>query len=189
MENGKMILEDFLILPKRCQEIFFDYMGGTLELPNGTNPYMIFGTIGFDYSYCQSPIEKIFAFAYDIVTFDNEFSLFNLLAQEEILANEKKYYADFLFDTKGYFSKFHRAENDLKLIVECDGHEYHKATKQQVKHDNERDFNLKMAGYEVLHFSGSQIYEDPFKCAMDTVKYIQTKIGKIETIYKTRKKV
>ena len=35
-----------------------------------------------------------------------------------------------------------------------------------------REYDLKMAGYEVLRFSGSQIYNEPFKCAEDTYNYI-----------------
>jgi hypothetical protein len=31
---------------------------------------------------------------------------------------------------------------------------------------------LKVAGYNILRFSGSQIYNHPFECAEETFKYI-----------------
>jgi very-short-patch-repair endonuclease len=67
--------------------------------------------------------------------------------------------------------------NEVQLIIECDGHEFHKATKEQIKHDNERDYDLKMAGYDVLHYSGSQIFNDPIKCANEIYDYITIKTG------------
>ena len=66
--------------------------------------------------------------------------------------------------------------NDYRLVIECDGHEFHKLTKEQVKHDNERDFNLKDCGYDVIHFSGSQIYENPWKCADEVCRYLTQKV-------------
>lgn len=45
-----------------------------------------------------------------------------------------------------------------------------------MQRDNEREFDLKMAGYDVLRFSGTQIYNNPFKCAKDTYYYIVKRI-------------
>lgn len=51
-----------------------------------------------------------------------------------------------------------------KVIVECDGHNYHEKTKEQAKHDKERDRFLQSQGYTVLRFTGSELYKDPFAC-------------------------
>jgi very-short-patch-repair endonuclease len=53
------------------------------------------------------------------------------------------------------------------LIIECDGHEFHDRTKEQASNDRARDRKLKKLGYEVFRYTGSDIYSDPFKCAMD----------------------
>ena len=53
------------------------------------------------------------------------------------------------------------------LIIECDGHEFHDRTKEQASNDRARDRKLKKLGYEVFRYTGSDIYGDPFKCAMD----------------------
>lgn len=178
----ELVLDDFLKLPRRCQELFFEMMErSTTKFNNEYNPYMQFYINGFNYDNCDSPIEKIFAFAFDIVLFAYEEDNFYLDPQAKIIANGKTYYADFLFDTAHYSEEL-EIENDFKLIVECDGHEYHKLTKRQVKHDNERDMDIKIAGYDVLHFSGSQIYENPEKCAQDTFLYIKSKIGKVRKL-------
>lgn len=57
-------------------------------------------------------------------------------------------------------------------MIECDGHEFHEKTKEQVIYDNEREYKLKSAGYDVLHFSGSEIYNNPYECAEKTLNYI-----------------
>ena len=70
------------------------------------------------------------------------------------------------------------ANNDFKLAIECDGHDFHEKTKEQVARDNEREYFLKMQGFDVLRFSGSQIYTKPFRCARQIYNYIVTKAVK-----------
>ena len=130
---------------------------------------------------CGSPIEQIFRYAFDIICIENDLFLI-LDYQDAIVCGDKTYIADFTFDTETYFSDIYKCEHELKLVIECDGHEFHAKTKEQVKRGNERDLALKLEGYDVLHFSGSQIYNDPFGCARDTVNYICNKIGKIERL-------
>ena len=106
--------------------------------------------------------------------FYGEVSSIALFSQKEIKANGKKYIVDFYFEEDEYVNKFN---TDKKIIIECDGYEFHQKTKEQVQKDNEREYNLKMAGYEILRFSGTQIYNNPFKCAEDTYNYIIKRIG------------
>lgn len=51
------------------------------------------------------------------------------------------------------------------LFVECDGHEFHQATPQQIEHDKRRDQEMTDAGYRVVRFTGSAIVHDPSWCA------------------------
>ncbi len=46
-----------------------------------------------------------------------------------------------------------------KIIVECDGRDYHNPFKNK-----ERDKELKKHGYKILHLTGSEIYNDLEKC-------------------------
>lgn len=75
-----------------------------------------------------------------------------------------KYRVDFLVE-------FHDSTGigDRRLAIECDGHHYHERTKKQAKHDRKRDRLMQSEGYEVLRFTGSEIWDDPFKCAREAM--------------------
>jgi|GEM_PF-2799884 len=47
--------------------------------------------------------------------------------------------------------------NEKKIVIECDGHEFHEKTKEQVSRDKKRDRFITMQGYKLLRFSGSEI--------------------------------
>lgn len=51
------------------------------------------------------------------------------------------------------------------LAVECDGHDFHERTKEQAKKDRSRDRRLQELGFTVYRFTGSEIHNDPIKCA------------------------
>ena len=155
----------------------------------------IFGGFIEKISKCESPIEKLFYIAYCICVsaynyrvfsgysdsrspfeYDDIYpfgSQFELKPQAEISLEDKKYRADFLFDTDQiYLGKHWVFKRSFKLIVECDGHEFHEKTKKQVAQGNKRDLELKKHGYDVLHFSGSQIHNEPLTCAHEVIEYI-----------------
>lgn len=50
-----------------------------------------------------------------------------------------------------------------KIVVELDGHDYHK-TKEQRTNDAKRDRKLMEDGWKVLRFTGSEIFKDVCKC-------------------------
>lgn len=52
-----------------------------------------------------------------------------------------------------------------RLIVECDGHDFHERTKEQAKKDRSRDRLSVMEGYDCFRFTGSEIWNDPWGCA------------------------
>lgn len=52
-----------------------------------------------------------------------------------------------------------------RLVVECDGHEFHERTKEQAAKDKSRDRALNGLGYDVFRFTGSELWRDPFGCA------------------------
>lgn len=59
-----------------------------------------------------------------------------------------------------------------RVIVECDGHDYHERTKEQAKRDKERDRELQRQGYKVFRYTGSEIYNDAIKCAFDAMDVV-----------------
>jgi hypothetical protein len=52
-----------------------------------------------------------------------------------------------------------------KLVVECDGHDFHERTKEQAKRDRSRDRAIQQMGITIFRFTGSEIYQTPLKCA------------------------
>lgn len=54
-----------------------------------------------------------------------------------------------------------------RLIVECDGHEWHDRTKQQAAYDRARDRELLVLKFVTVRFTGSEIYHSPERCARD----------------------
>jgi very-short-patch-repair endonuclease len=76
-----------------------------------------------------------------------------------------KWPVDFLFvyRQKGEF---------CRVVVECDGHQFHESTKEQAKRDRSRDRELQALGYYIFRFTGSEIYNEPIKCAEEVEKLI-----------------
>ena len=160
-EDTEIILEEFLKLPKKVQQLLLMPMLNQMDYPT------VF------YNDVKSPIEQIFITAFNyIVSCNNKKKIF-LFPQVPINVGNKKYYSDFLFEYDEYVNNYN---TDSKIIIECDGYEFHQKTKEQVQRDNEREYDLKMAGYEILRFSGTQRYKNPIKCAEDTYNYIISKI-------------
>lgn len=53
------------------------------------------------------------------------------------------------------------------FAIELDGHDFHERTKEQAARDRSRDRALAKAGWQVLRFTGSELWKDPRKCARD----------------------
>lgn len=166
-----LVRKHFMSLPERAQELFFYIMENSEYCKE--NPYTPFGIIGFDCDGCESPIEKIFYIAFKYVVFFSDYSFIYLLPQEEIRVGKKKYRVDFLFSSEEMESPNYKTNKNYNLVIECDGHDFHEKTKEQVAKGNDRDYDLKSVGYDVIHFSGSQIYNDPIGCAEKTFEYIK----------------
>ena len=132
---------------------------------------------------CKSPIEQMMAIAInewlkDKDALETEFRLQieikKVQAQEPIkMKSGKTYIPDF---TIPVFN--HKYKRTQAFIVECDGHEFHERTKEQVSRDNTRERELMAAGYVVIRFSGSEIYKDPFHCGFEVLDIIFHHCGK-----------
>lgn len=57
----------------------------------------------------------------------------------------------------------HVREQWRQLVVECDGHPFH-STKEQLAKDKSRDRKARLADYDVFRFTGSELWQDPWKC-------------------------
>ena len=166
--------EQFRNLPDRAQDMWFEWLLSQDSIEVNNNALMFASIYGFCVEGCESPIEKLFYLAFNIFRFNEGFNTdfdryLDLEPQYEIIrASGKKYRADF------YLTHEFQIPEQKGLIIECDGHEFHEKTKEQVAYNNERDMELKKMGYDVLHFNGRQIYIDPIKCANDVYNYFKS---------------
>lgn len=125
---------------------------------------------------CESPIERLMALALfeqvncnyismkleklnlDVVEIDNQYVL-NI--------DKKQYITDFAVMV---WNRLTHEGN--RFIVECDGHDFHEKTVEQVRKDKERERNIIKDGNILIRFSGSEIYNDSEKCASEVFQII-----------------
>ena len=127
---------------------------------------------------CESPIEQLMALELYSVnklfsSVTSQIEILRIKPQEYIQIEKQTYKVDFMVNIA--FKILDKYEDDLNLVIECDGYEFHQKTKEQVKKDYERDRLLQMAGYYVLRFGGSEIYNNPFECRKKINQFISNK--------------
>lgn len=124
---------------------------------------------------CESPIEQMLSLELAnlrleyISSFNPYIDVIAIEKQQEITIKGKKYRVDFLIPVQ------YKNQENIFFAIECDGHEFHQKTKEQVEKDNKRQRDLQEAGYEVIRFSGTEIYHRAYKCAIEVKNIILSK--------------
>jgi len=111
-------------------------------------------------SQCQSPIESAFfdgLYAY-CLSGGLGFSREIVVSPQFNILGSRQYRVDFLIQSEG-----------KKIIVECDGHEFHEKTKEQAASDKKRDRDLQNLGFVVYRFTGSEVLRDPAACVVEVM--------------------
>ena len=109
-----------------------------------------------------TPIEQILYFA--VLLYKDIPEMFVVCPQKEIECNNHIYKADFYIEmikSNKNIDKFIKLTHPI--VIECDGYDYH-SSKEQMQYDYNRENNLKLSGYNVIRFTGSQIYSQPKRC-------------------------
>lgn len=159
--RDETLLETFENLPTKAKLLIIKH-----------NNFNIVEDIDMYIDYINSPIEKIFLTAFLIYSMEKNKDIF-IEPQTEIECNNKKYIVDFEIRYDEMCNP--NFKKDFNLIIECDGYDFHQKTKKQVEYDNNREYDLKLQGYQILRFSGSEIYNEPMKCIEKVIKYIEEK--------------
>lgn len=63
-------------------------------------------------------------------------------------------------------------QNGRKVVIECDGIEWHDRTNQQFIAERQRERDILILGWPVMRFTGAEIMRDPTACAADVAKYL-----------------
>lgn len=58
---------------------------------------------------------------------------------------------------------------EIIIAIEINGHEWHEKTKEQASRDKERARYLLKNGYNLIEYTGSEIYTKPDECAKETL--------------------
>jgi len=80
----------------------------------------------------------------------------------------------------GYYRSMYGNDYLSKLVVECDGHDFHEKTKEQAQKDKEKDRILQSCGYPVFRFTGSEIWKSPFKCANIVMDFLEKQMKEMK---------
>lgn len=123
---------------------------------------------------CESPIEFLLAEKLEAnLEVHNNYNRcrfhYYMHTQRPIAIGELTYRVDFLIAPIMH-------EYDVEypnLIVECDGHDFHEKTPEQAARDKKKDRDLQLAGYKIIRFTGSEIYNNPNQCANDVISFLK----------------
>lgn len=134
------------------------------------------GDCGAEVSHCQSPIEQLFLIALkdllkNLPTFYPDMD-YVIVPQHKITIGRRNFQTDFLLLINDFTKNIQFA-----TAIECDGHEFHEKTKEQVRNDRSRERKFLKEGLEMIRFSGSEIYENPDNCAMEVWEIAKVRMG------------
>ena len=125
---------------------------------------------------CESPIEKLFL----IRLYGDRISMMDFIKDYigiipqcaetlEIDGEFKSIRIDFLLNVPN---------RDIRIAIECDGHDFHEKTKEQASADKARDFGLQKKGLYILRFSGSDIHNKIDYCVRRVWELLDSIINK-----------
>lgn len=117
----------------------------------------------WDYAHGSISDEMLRRFARKAVVADKTFMFTSVLVQQMPVG---PYRADF-----GIVAA---TSNDRSLVVavECDGHDFHEKTKEQVAKDKARDRAFVERDIRVFRFSGAEIWRDAGECADQVLGFV-----------------
>ena len=166
-KRKKLVMEDW----QHWSKEFTDFYSSLEPREKGMLNYYIYDSlkcIPWGFEKCQSPIERLMLIALtklesDLAWLSDEHRIC-LNQQYPITIGDKTYYADFMLSIqiKGKI---------YNLVIECDGHDFHEKTKEQVRKDKARERDITLEGYGIMRFAGSEIWENPFECVKQVYTY------------------
>lgn len=124
----------------------------------------------------ESPIEAQFAAWFDVARGrllslgQTRFAL-HLRPQHWVDVSGSRYRLDFALEPldpwlRGALLAEHL---EMRVGVELDGHDYHEKTREQVTTRNQRDRDLAAARWTLLHFSGTELHQNPMIAVVEVL--------------------
>jgi very-short-patch-repair endonuclease len=127
---------------------------------------------------CETPIEKIMyaELVMQIKRNNTNKVKYVIEPQKRIQVGRSLYRVDFMVKAKSPDGT--DKERTVVFIIECDGHQFHEKSEEQASRDKKRDRALKIAGYDTLRFTGSEIWNEPESCAFEVFSFVNTALLK-----------
>jgi very-short-patch-repair endonuclease len=107
---------------------------------------------------CESPIEAAFLMGLEQACRRRGLVLGTDLTVTQ-QARVGAYRVDFLLE----------APSGRRVVVECDGHDFHERTREQASRDKAQDRALQRAGCLIARFTGSDVVRGPERCAIEVL--------------------
>jgi very-short-patch-repair endonuclease len=126
-------------------------------------------------SKINSPIEQLLAVELQLYQslysdwfkrYDEYANIDEIATQRVVVVNGIKYRVDFM-------ARCYANDKLHFFAIECDGHEFHEKTKEQVRKDKQRERALLTQGITVIRFSGSEIWNDAAGCAKEAYEIME----------------
>ena len=118
---------------------------------------------------CESPIEEILGGALVAMFLKSGFTA-------EWTDEPEKSNAEILIIPQYKINRFRAdfmvkcVQPDRTIVVECDGHAFHRASSEQIERDKNRDVEIRKHGHKVIRFTGREINRDAFACAWEVIR-------------------
>ncbi len=118
----------------------------------------------------NSPPEELLALVLEVLLWEELRSgRIELKKQERIQGPEvtaKYYQPDFVL---------HQLKTAAKVIIECDGYNFHRKSSDQFTTEMKRERELQKSGYRLYRFSAEELFEDPWAAGLDVLEIINGK--------------
>ena len=72
-----------------------------------------------------------------------------------------------------YYADFYVERGDRKVVIELDGHAFHDKDEKQRQYEKKRDRYMQKEGYNIFHYTGSEINSDPTGIVSEVFKFIK----------------
>jgi hypothetical protein len=89
----------------------------------------------------------------------NDSNSLYFLVQPSLRSDEASMRPDFAFATS--------VAPSARIAVELDGHDFHERTRTQARRDKRKDRDMLAAGWPVIRFTGSEVYENAEACVSE----------------------
>jgi hypothetical protein len=126
-------------------------------------------------SGCESPIESAFLLALTGTCLVDQIQFQVVSADQDINDFPDSPDCVFIFPQANiaeFRCDFLLRHGEYRVVVECDGHDFHERTAYQAERDRSRDRRLQEMGYLIMRFTGREIHREAVRHAIKVLQLL-----------------